>query len=260
VARPLQKGGGPDTGSSHDQCGYRRPVFLIPIGRRCGRCLSFASCVWWVCPVLCYPPPPIVRIAHSIRCAGLGTTLTCCSHLAFDGCTGHHILSCLGINVVVLWWLSPSSIVCVLRSMGAGYPSAYHSRLAFDRCICGSHHLHPLSVFCVWWVCVVLATASILRSRFISMGVGCAPPPIVCISLSMGCAVTASSSTHRSRLEFAGCVSPTTLFVSRVWWRSADPTVSHLTRPPAFAFGKRVYLGSVGFRGWYWPEIGVSLY
>jgi len=84
---------------------------------------------------------------------------TCRSCLAFDGCalfcaTQHHLSFISRVRLGVLCEAPPSpvvrilrsmdvlaattsrvSVVCVLRSMGAGYPSAYHLCLVFDGCV-----------------------------------------------------------------------------------------------------------------------------
>ena len=89
---------------------------------------------------------------------------------------------------------SPPPIVRVLRLIGV---------------CCGSHHLHALFASRIRWACAVAAT-SVLRSCLVSVGVCYAPSPVVSISLSVGCAMPARTSTRRLRLEFAGCVAPTT--------------------------------------------------
>jgi len=135
------------------------------------------------------PPPPVVRILRSMdvtattcsrvsRSCGCGvvtTTFICRLRPVLDGC-----------------WVTPLPIIRVSRSIGVCWDS---------------HYLHPLFASRVQWACAV-TTISTLRSRLIAMGV--CYPPIVCISLLMGCDVTASSSTHHSHLEFAGCVALTT--------------------------------------------------
>jgi len=110
--------------------------------------------VRWVCLVLCHLPP-VVRIARSIRCAVLGTTTTCRLHLAFNGCNSHHMLSCLAI---VWLWCGDHHLHPLFASRARwvlGNPSAYHSRLAFDRRVLGQplpppivHVSRPMGVCC----------------------------------------------------------------------------------------------------------------
>jgi len=163
-----------------------KPTPVVRVSPSMGVCFashhllpSFASRVRWGCAL------PATTSSHHLR-------------LAFDG------------GVV---YQPPPPVVRVSRSMGV---------------CCANHHLHPSFASRVRCGCVVPPTTSSCRSRLaFDAGVVChpPPPPIVRVSRSMraccpshhhllsfasrlrwGCAVPATTSTHRSRLAFDGGV------------------------------------------------------
>jgi len=114
--------------------------------------------------VLCYaPPPPVVRVRWMHRPPHL---------VSRDRC------GCAVVTTTFIPRLRP-------RSMGAGYPSAYRSRLAFDRRVlwqspppptvrvshsmsvcCANHHLRLIRVSFQWVFAVHLPPSSASRFRW----------------------------------------------------------------------------------------------
>jgi len=143
---------------------------------------------------------------------------TCRSRLAFDGCalfcaTQHRLLFVSRVRLGVLCEAPPPPLVRCVRWM---YRPP-HPLVSRNRCGCAVvtttfiRRLRPALDGCwvplclsfasrVRWACAVTTTTSISFAFPFNGCLLCTSPHCL-ISLSMGCAVTASSSTGRLRLE-----------------------------------------------------------